>query len=195
MNFTYPDGATPLELDLEKQLIPDHITTQKELNEWEAANIQEARKWAFFKRKNKNILTISFVKELHKRMFCHTWLWAGEWRKTQTNIGVEPYRIVAELGQLLNDIQYYIDHQTYDLKEIAVRLHHKLVWIHPFPNGNGRHARLMADLLLFDHGEQVINWGENVKLQNVTELRKAYIAALKAADSSDYTSLLNFIEQ
>ena len=122
MKFIYPQGATPLNADCAAQLIPSHITIQQQLNEWEATNIQEARKWAFLQRRIKNVLDIRFIKILHKKMFDKTWLWAGQWRTHQTNIGVESYRIIAELGQLLDDIQFYIDEGIYDFEETAARL-------------------------------------------------------------------------
>ena len=188
MKFIYPQGATPLNADCAAQLIPSHITIQQQLNEWEATNIQEARKWAFLQRRIKNVLDIRFIKILHKKMFDKTWLWAGQWRTHQTNIGVESYRIIAELGQLLDDIQFYIDEGVYDFEETAARLHHKLVWIHPFPNGNGRFARLMADILLFDAGKPLFDWGTNSE-----DNRSIYIAALQAADQFDFEPLLRFV--
>ena len=188
MKFVYPEGATPLDADYSAQLIPSHIATQDLLNAWEALNIQEARKWAFFKRRSKHILDVGFIKKLHIKMFNRTWLWAGSWRTSQTNIGVEPYRIMTELGQLLSDIKYYVDHEIYSKDEIAVRLHHRLVLIHPFPNGNGRHARLMADIFLRDQGLSIFDWGPRINVD-----RKQYIAALQSADRQDYGPLLNFV--
>lgn len=188
MEFIYPKGATPLDADYSAQLMPKHITTQSQLNEWEAVNIQEARKWAFLKYRSKRILDIGFIKKLHTKMFEKTWEWAGQWRTCQTNIGVEPYRIITELGQLLSDIEYYTNNHTYSMDEIAVRLHHKLVWIHPFPNGNGRHARLMADIFLKDHQMPLFDWG-----QDLTDSRNQYIAALQASDRQDYEPLLRFV--
>lgn len=188
MKFIYPQGATPLDADYSAQLIPKHITTQSQLNEWEAVNIQEARKWVFLKYRSKHILDIGFVKKLHAKMFDKTWGWAGQWRTSQTNIGIEPYRIMTELGQLLSDVEYYANNSTYSMDEIAVRLHHRLVWIHPFPNGNGRHARLMADIFLKDHQMPLFDWG-----QNLTNSRSQYIAALQASDRQDYEPLLRFV--
>lgn len=190
MKFLYPEGSTPLDANYSAQLIPSHITTQTQLNEWEAMNIQEARKWSFFKRRTKHILDMGFIKKLHTRMFDKTWLWAGQWRTSQTNIGVEPYRIISELGQLFGDVEYYVNNGTYSVDEIAVRLHHKLVWIHPFPNGNGRHARLMADIFLKDHNVSFFDWG-----QHLTNSRTQYIAALQASDRYDYEPLLRFVRE
>lgn len=188
MQFLYPEGATPLDADYSAQLIPSHITTQSQLNEWEAMNIQEARNWTFFKRRTKHILDIGFIKKLHTKMFNKTWMWAGQWRTCQTNIGIEPYRIVSELGQLLGDIDYYRNNGTYSMDEIAIRLHHRLVWIHPFPNGNGRHARFMADIFLKDQGLPFFDWGKPLG-----NSRRQYIEALQAADRHDYEPLFRFV--
>ncbi len=195
INLRSPKGATPLDEDTLAGLIPDHISKQKELDEWEAQNIQEAVYWVYYKRKTKDVLTLKFLTDLHKRMFSKTWNWAGTWRKVGTNIGVDTAQILQELMYLLEETKYQLDNQIYSLEEVALRLHHKLVWIHPFPNGNGRHARLMADLLLKDNGLSPFNWGRNSDLVEDSQHRDNYIAALKAADNHDYSKLIKFLKQ
>ena len=124
-------------------------------------------------------------------MFDNTWRWAGKFRQHQTNIGCEPYLINTKLSQLLSDINYYIEHQTYEFEEIAIRLHHGLVLIHCFPNGNGRHARMMADLLLVKNHYKRLSWGSaNIIAEG--EKRSKYIAALKKADNHDFSELISF---
>ena len=189
VNLDYPPGATPLDADELASLIPGHITTQGELNEWEQLNILQGETWA--RKQRKGILDESFVRQLHRQMFGETWRWAGEFRKSDKNIGVDWLKIGVELRQLLDDVRYQIDHATYPPDEIAVRFHHRLVSIHPFPNGNGRHARLMADLLAEQLGRPRFTWGSS-SLADASETRRNYIAALQAADARDYAPLIAF---
>lgn len=188
-DFDYPPGATPLDGDELASLIPGHITTQGELNEWEQLNIVQGEQWA--RKQRKDILTESFVRQLHKQMFGETWKWAGEFRKTDKNIGVDWLKIGVELKKLLDDTHYQIEHASYPSDEIAVRFHHRLVFIHPFPNGNGRHARLMADLLAERLGQPRFTWGSR-SLIDESATRQRYIAALQAADARDIAPLLAF---
>jgi Fic-DOC domain mobile mystery protein B len=190
MKFNYPEGATPLEYEELAQLIPNHITTQEELNAWEERNILVAQEWAF---KQKEILSVEFIKQLHEHMFNKTWKWAGQFRKSDKNIGIHWPQIYSQTKELCDDVQYQIEHNTYSKDEIAVRFHHRLVFIHPFPNGNGRHARLMADLLITQQGEQRFSWGMYQDLYKATPIRKQYIEALQRADRGDYSKLLEFV--
>lgn len=189
VDLEYPPGATPLDADELASLIPGHITTQGELNEWEQLNIVQGESWA--SRQRKEILNEAFVRQLHKRMFGETWRWAGEFRKSDKNIGVDWLHIAVELKKLLDDLHYQIEHASYPPDETAVRFHHRLVAIHPFPNGNGRHARLMADLLAERLGQPRFTWGSR-SLVDATAMRQRYIAALQAADARDYVPLLTF---
>lgn len=189
MKFNYPLGSTPLEADELADLLPKHITTQEELNAWEEKNILAAQKWA---SKQKEIISLAFIKKLHKKMFNKTWKWAGEFRTTEKNIGIHWPQIPIKLRELCDDVQYQIDHKTFSDDEIAIRFHHRLVWIHPFPNGNGRHARLMADLLIVHLGSPSFSWGLNQDLYKATPVRKQYIEALQSADRGDCSKLLAF---
>ena len=143
-------------------------------------------------KNKKDILTEDFIKLLHKKMFGEIWMWAGKFRTTERNIGVAPYQIQPKLRILLDDIKFWIENKTYPEKEIAIRFHHKLVQIHPFPNGNGRISRIMADLLMRQFGEKSLDWGSG-NLTEISEIRKNYISALQKADGGDYTELLNFV--
>jgi Fic-DOC domain mobile mystery protein B len=192
MKFEYPAGATPLDPDEINGLIPLHISIQRELNEWEAVNILKAENWLFSNTNHGNFLTIDFVKLLHKKMFDDTWRWAGQFRSTERNIGVHPYKITTDLNNLLEDVRCQIINQSYPFDEIAYRFHHRLVAIHPFSNGNGRHARLITDLLLTQAGQPRFTWGRQ-KLKSEGPIRKQYINALKKADSHDYGSLAKFV--
>lgn len=184
------DASTPLTPEEQEGLIPSYITLRSELNEAEQANILEAEEWAF--NRKRDVLSEKFLNDLHKRMFGRVWKWAGTYRNTGKNIGVDAYRIPTELRQLLDDVRYWIVHETYDPDEIAARFHHKLVWIHLFPNGNGRHARTATDLLLTTLDQPRFTWGrENLVDANAT--RQAYINALRAADNHDYSPLKDFI--
>ena len=183
------DAATPLTPDERAQLIPTYITTRAQLNEAEQANIADADLWAF--RRKRDVLDEAFLLNLHKRMLNGVWKWAGSFRQTERNIGIQAYRIGVELRQLLDDVRYWVEHQTFSPDEIAVRFHHRLVFIHPFPDGNGRHARLAADLLAVQLGQKRFSWG-SANLVTADETRATYVAALKAADAHDIGPLLAF---
>ena len=189
VELDYPPGATPLDADELANLIPGHITTQGELNEWEQLNIAQGEKWAH--RQRKEILDEIFVRRLHRQMFGETWRWAGSFRKSDKNIGVDWLRIGVELKQLLDDARYQIEHSGFPADELAIRFHHRLVAIHPFPTGNGRHARLMADLLVMRLGRPRFTWG-SASLVDPNETRQRYIKALQAADARDIAPLLAF---
>lgn len=192
MKFEYAPGATPLNQDEIDELIPLHITNQNQLNEWEAANILKAENWVSTSRYRNNFLTLEFAKLLHKKMFNDTWKWAGVFRKTEKNIGVTPSIITTKLKKLLDDVAYQLINNSYSIDEIAYRFHHRLVVIHPFSNGNGRHARLMTDLLLINLGMIRFTWGSQ-KLEGAGPARKQYIDALRAADKHDYSGLAKFV--
>lgn len=192
MKFEYAPGATPLDPDEIDGLRPTHISTQRDLNEWEANNILRAEDWAFSTVNHGDFLSIDFIKLLHKKMFDNTWKWAGHFRLTERNIGVSPYNITTDLKILLADISYQIIENSYPLDEIAFRFHHRLVSIHPFPNGNGRHARLITDLLLVQTGQTRFTWGKQ-KLETEGPMRTRYINALRMADKHDYSELKEFV--
>ncbi len=190
----YPPGATPLDPNELDGLIPDYISTQSELNKLEKANILEATTWAQG-RSHKNILDVSFVYSLHKKMFANVWRWAGTQRRSDKNIGVNWAQISTRLVQLLDDVKYWIkDGNVYSWDEIGARFHYRLVAIHVFPNGNGRHARLLTDILMQSNGQEPFTWGlkPDDSLDVEGTLRNEYIASLQAADGKDYSRLIKF---
>jgi len=184
-------GQTPLDPDEAAGLKPRHISTQGELDEWEAENLLKARQW-LDRQKTLDVLNEGFCRDLHKRMFSDTWKWAGTFRKTGKNIGCDPVHIAVNLNQLLGNVAYWVEHETFPLDEIAVRFHRDLVWIHPFPNGNGRHARYMTDALLRQCGCPDFSWGSG-NLVSTHELRNSYIQSLRAADKGDFSPLMIFV--
>ena len=187
----YPPGASPLDPDEAAGLIPGHISTQGQLNEWEQANVLEGQRWALSRRNRADPLTENFVRKLHAKMFGKTWTWAGTFRTTGKNIGVDPVQIGVKLRDLLADARYWLEHGTYPLDEAAVRLHHRLVSVHPFANGNGRHARMLADVISVRHGGIPFTWG-GADLVEPGRARERYIAALRHADQNDLAVLLEF---
>jgi len=191
MTVAGTDGATPVDPDEARALMPSHIATQGELNEWEHDNIVDGERWAFSRRR-RDLLTTELLQRLHQKMFGATWRWAGQWRTTEKNIGIAPERIPVAVRQLLQDVAVQLDAHSYPLREVAARLHHRLVQIHPFPNGNGRLARTYADLLLFTRGEARFTWGDS-DLIAPGVARERYIAALRAADGHDYVPLFEFL--
>lgn len=189
-NFQYAAGATPLDPDECAGLVPRHITTQAELNEWEQANIVEALRW-ISRQGRRDLLDELFLRQLHQRMFGKTWKWAGTYRQTDKNIGVDHRHIQVQLRNLLEDVKAQVEFKSYAPDELALRFHHRLVWIHPFANGNGRHARQAADMLITRLGARAFTWGGGSLVAPGDE-RQAYLAALRAADARDMAPLLRF---
>lgn len=188
----YPVGATPLDPNELGGLKHRHIKTQAELDEVEQANITSGLLW-LSRTRRKDILTHGFAIELHRRLFGEVWNWAGTFRTTGKNIGVDPAQIGVRLRAALDDALYWLDRGTYAPIEAAVRLHHKVVFIHPFSNGNGRHARILADAMLEKlYGVDPIDWTAGADLMKMNERRAAYILALQAADRHDLGPLLAF---
>lgn len=184
------DASTPLSHEEREGLLLEHITLRSELNEAEQANIMKARAWMLSSRQRS--LSTAFLNTLHEQMFCDVWAWAGVFRSTGKNIGVEAHLISTELRNLVEDCLTQIEFSAYEFDEIAARFHHRLVWIHAYPNGNGRHARLAADWLLMSQGYKQFSWGRS-NILSAGEARTRYIKALRAADKHNYTPLLEFV--
>ena len=191
--FQEPEDATPLEPGEREGLQQSWITHRGDLNVAEQENIVEGAAWARGRRSRKaaDMLSADFALTLHKRMFGDVWKWAGTYRTTARNIGIDAYRIPVETAALFDDARYWVENRTYPPDEIAVRLHHRLVAIHPFPNGNGRHARLMADLLIERLGGEPFTWGGG-GLTDTGALRTRYVESLRVADNHDIRPLLAF---
>ena len=187
--FEQAPDATPLTPEEMRDLIPAHITFRAELNAAERDNIARGQDWALARRRD--LLTEAFVTSLHRRMFGDVWRWAGKFRRSERNLGIPYYEIPVAVRQLLEDARGWVEHASYPEDEIAVRLHHRLVEIHPFPNGNGRHARMMADLLAIRLGRPRFSWGRT-NLEAPGEVRRRYIEALRAADRHDAAPLVAF---
>ncbi|MFW7377500.1 MAG: mobile mystery protein B [Oligoflexus sp.] len=193
--FEYAPGATPLDPDETNGLIPDYISTQGELNALEQENILEATAWATA-RKHKHLFTDTFLMQVHKRMLKDVWRWAGQYRLSDKSIGIAWQRIPVEIKNLLEDTRYWAENQTYPWDELGARFHHRLVSIHAFPNGNGRHARLATDVILKSYGQPVFSWGANSfdgQLDRASSIRQEYIAALQEADQRKYSRLICFV--
>ena len=192
MQFEDLPGATPLDPEEIGGLKLRHITTRNELNRWEQENIQEAIAW-LDRRRRGEILSEDFICTLHNKMFGKVWKWAGTFRQTNKNIGVPYTQIRMELRQLLDNARFWIEHGAYSPDEIAYRFHHKLVWIHLFPNGNGRQSRMMADIILEEIFEKKpFTWGSE-SLTDGSATRSQYIASLKSADNVEFSSLAAFV--
>ena len=193
MTLVEPDGATPLDPDERQGLLYDHITTRGELDELEQANIEQGLVWATRQRRA-DIFDDAFIRRLHKQLFGDVWTWAGRYRLTEKNIGIDPRQISVQLRILLDDARYWAEHAVYPPLEAAARYHHRLVQIHPFPNGNGRHARIATDIMLERvYRHPLIEWTSGFDLQADNARRLAYIAALRAADGGDFDPLLAFV--
>ena len=193
LELEYQDGQTPLDEDEKEGLLIKTVTTHGELDEHEQLNIEKAVKWTIQRKlKPEKILTEEFIKILHKKMFGKVWAWAGEFRKSEKNIGVEWIKIGIELKYLIDDTKYWIENETYPPDEIAIRFKHRLVNIHCFPNGNGRHSRIMADIIIESiFGKDVFTWNHS-NMVKADETRNKYIAAIKEGDKGNIKPLLEF---
>lgn len=191
--FQAPNDATPLAPGQRDDLLQSWITDRNDLNAAEQENIVKGAVWARRRRgAAADMLTDDFVKTLHKRMFGEVWKWGGTYRQNELNIGIAPHLVAAEMPAMLSDVRFWVENKTYPPDEIAARLHHRLTRIHAFPNGNGRHARMMADLLIDRLGGQPFSWGGG-SLKDVGTLRNQYVEALKAADKHDMGPLMTFV--
>ena len=193
LDYKYIDGQTPLSEEEKEGLLIKSITTRGELDELEQLNIEKAVEWTmnnkFVKEK---VLSEEFIKSVHKKMFGDVWKWAGTFRKSEKNIGVDWLKIGVELKVLLDDTKYWIDNDTYSPDEIAIRFKHRLVSIHCFPNGNGRHSRIMADIIIeYVFGKEVFTWN-NSKLVKADKVRKEYIDSIRKADKGAIDPLMKF---
>lgn len=194
LEFDYTEGQTPIDEAEKEGLKIRSISTMAELDQFEQQNIEEALLWLMRKSlKPTEVLRVDFMQQIHQRMFKQVWKWAGHFRQTNKNIGVPYYMIRQELQHLLEDGLYWIENETFPPAEIALRFKHRLVSIHLFPNGNGRHSRLMADILHQTSApEQPFTWGR--KTLRKGEARKKYIQALCTADQGDITPLIAFAQ-
>lgn len=193
LDLEYIDGQTPIDDEEKEGLLIETISTKAELDEFEQLNIEEALQWAFGKKFiSKQVFTEKFIRNLHKRMYGNIWAWAGTFRKTDKNIGVDKHQIPMNLKVLCDDALYWSENSTYPPEEIAIRFKHRLVSIHCFPNGNGRHSRMMADIIiekLFD--KEPFSWGAG-NLSKANDARTTYLKAVKQADLGEYQQLLAF---
>ena len=190
--FDGPPGSTPLEPDEREGLIPTWIATRADLNSAEQANIASATAWTRRRRWKPSDVSHQWLKDLHRRMFSDVWTWAGSYRRRDTNIGVPWFEIPVAVDQLVRDAHAQIG-GVWSSDEVAVRFHHRLVFVHPFPNGNGRHARLAADVLVEALGEGRFSWGVGAPLIDAGAARDEYLSALRSADrDGDFEPLLRF---
>ncbi|MCF6180497.1 mobile mystery protein B [Lutibacter sp.] len=193
LTIKYIDGQTPLNEEEQEGLKIAVITTREELDEFEQLNIEKAIHWTIGKKiKPEQLFSEKFIKDLHKKMYGDVWKWAGEFRTSEKNIGVKSYLIATQLKQLLDDASFWVKNNTYNAEELAIRFKHRLVSIHCFANGNGRHSRLMADLIMEKiYHKNFFSWG-GTNLVKATKTRENYIKAIKKADKQDISQLIAF---
>jgi Fic-DOC domain mobile mystery protein B len=193
LEIDYIDGQTPLDEEEKEGLLIPSITTREELNEFEQLNIEKAIQWTFGKKlKAEQLFSEKFIKDLHKRMYGEVWKWAGTFRTSEKNIGIKSYLIAVELKQLLDDAIFWNDNNTYDSEELAILFKHRLVSIHCFANGNGRHSRLIADLIMEKlYNSKFFSWG-SANLVKATKARSSYRQAVRKADKNDIQPLIAF---
>lgn len=194
MIFVEQEGTTPLDPDERQGLRYEHVSTRGELDELEQANIEQGLTWVA-RQHRVDIFDDAFIRRLHMKLFGDVWTWAGRYRLTEKNIGIDPQQIPVQLRTLLDNARYWAEHAIYLPHEAAARYHHRLVQIHPFPNGNGRHARIATDIMLERvYRQRPIKWASGFDPQADNKQRMDYIAALQAADGGDFNPLLAFIK-
>lgn len=193
LNIANTDGQTPLDEEEKEDLLINSISTRAELNEFEQKNIEDAIQWSLTRKfKAAQILSESFIKDLHKRMYGSVWKWAGQYRKTNKNIGVDKLEISTTLRSLIDNAKYWLENSVYEPDEFAIRFKHRLVSIHCFPNGNGRHSRMIADIIIEKiYKQPVFSWGESC-FSEETDIRDKYLKALRKADKGNFDLLLKF---
>jgi len=193
LEFVYEDGQTPLSEEEKEGILIKSITTHGELDEHEQLNIEEAIAWTMsLKLKKDRILTEDFIKTLHKKMLGKVWRWAGEFRRSEKNIGVKWINISIDLRTLLGDTDYWIENKIYPPDEISIRFKHRLVNIHCFPNGNGRHSRIMADIIIESiFGKDIFTWNHS-NMVKANETRAEYIRSIREGDKGNIEPLINF---
>lgn len=193
MIFEEPPGATPIDPDTIAGLKFKHITTRGELDELEQANIEQGLRW-ISNRRGGDVLSEQFIRTLHRRLFGDVWDWAGEFRLRDTMPDIDPYQIAMQLRMLLDDARVWAEQDVYAPLEAAARFHHRMVYIHPFPNGNGRHTRIAADVFLQDYYDHPpVEWASGYDLQSASQRREHYLIALRAADAGHFDPLLKFV--
>lgn len=193
LDLIYNDGQTPLDEDEKEGLLIKSIATRGELDEFEQQNIEDAIQWSLTRKfKSEQILSETFILALHKRMYKNVWRWAGEYRKTNKNIGVDKLEIPVALRSLIDDASYWLENNVYEPDEFALRFKHRLVSIHCFPNGNGRHSRMIADIIIEKiYQLPVFSWGSK-SLADENDSRKNYLIAIRKADKGDLELLFKF---
>lgn len=193
LKISYIDGQTPLSEEEQEGLKIPSVTTREELDEFEQLNIEKAIQWTFGKKLTQDqLFSEKFIKELHKRMYGEVWKWAGTYRTSEKNIGIKSFLISVELKKLLDDALFWMKNNTYESDELAIRFKHRLVSIHCFANGNGRHSRLMADLIMEKlYQSKFFSWGSS-NLVKASTTRINYIKAIKKADQLDIQPLIDF---
>lgn len=193
LNIANTDGQTPLDEEEKEGLLINSISTRAELDEFEQKNIEDVIQWSLTRKfKAAQILSESFIKDLHKRMYGSVWKWAGQYRKTNKNIGVDKLEISTTLRSLIDDAKYWLENSVYEPDEFAIRFKHRLVSIHCFPNGNGRHSRMIADIIIEKiYKQPVFSWGESC-FSEETDIRDKYLKALRKADKGNFDLLLKF---
>jgi len=191
MHFEDPDADMPLEADEIKALIPGHITSRAQLNNWQQENILAAKLWGF-KGLTKIVITPAFIVKLHEKMFYKTWTWAGKLRQQDNQRG-EPWADIAQaLTKLSEDSNCWLEEKAYELEELLARLHYRLVAIQAFFDGNGRHGRLLTDLLYYKLARKQFDWGKTLNEKPLV-IRQRYHEALQAAEQGNLSPLLELM--
>jgi len=184
-------GTTYLDEEALDGIIPKGIETKEELDAVEFLNVLQGTKWLSKNLKKVSVLDEVTLKKVHKQMFGDVWTWAGKIRKRNLNLGVDFFNILVELKRLKDDVAFWVKNRSFNDVDIAIRLHHRLVWVHPFVNGNGRWGRAITDAWLLSKKQPAFSWGgSNLSIDK--KARREYIGALNQADKFNFKALLEF---
>lgn len=193
-NFVDRDGSTPLDPDQIKGIRFSHLTNMGELDEVEDLNIQKGLEWLYH-QKTDDYLSMQFLCKLHEKLFGDVWKWAGKFRTVEVNISkIRSYDVGPQLINFFEDAKLWIEGGRMGWDEIAAEMHHRLVCIHPFPNGNGRTTRIFTEYVQRRNNQLITTWKASLS-HDPKERRKAYIKALQKADKGDFEMLIEFMKE
>ncbi len=187
------EGETPIDLS---HLLDKSIRTREQLNNAEAANILKPIVKYLGARPSKKLapFDLNWFKQLHKEMFCDVWSFAGKFRREDLNMGIKWQNVQTELYKLEGDIAFWVENETFETLETAVRIHFQAVYIHPFSNGNGRWSRLLGNIFLKQNDHPLVVWPEET-IGTESSIRGLYLAAVKKADTGDLSDLVDLHRQ
>lgn len=193
-NFIDRDGSTPLDPDQIRGIKFSHLVNMGELDEVEDLNIQKGLEW-LNRQKGDDYLSMEFLCKLHEKLFGDVWKWAGTFRKVEVNLSkIKYYDVGPQLKMFFEDAKLWIEGGRMSWDEISAEMHHRLIAIHPFPNGNGRTTRIYTEYVQKRNKQAVTSWKASLN-HDPKERRRVYIKSLQQADKGDFRPLIEFMQE